>query len=101
MKHLMEWGGLRSPIALLAAVPLMVGGAAARGSERQPVLDPVGFLIRTNYHGWTNSILVSNGRVEAVIVPAIGRVVQFRLAGAEDGPFWENRALGGTKPEPG
>jgi len=100
MKHLMKWGGLRSPIALLAAVPLMVGGAAAQGSGRQPVFDPVGFLIRTNYHGWPNSILVSNGRVEAVIVPAIGRVMQFRFAGEEDGPFWENRALDGKAPDP-
>jgi hypothetical protein len=33
--------------------------------------------------------------VEAAIVPAIGRVMQLRLAGEPDGAFWENRALDG------
>src|SRR5436853_5292704 len=55
---------------------------------------------RANYHQWPDSLILSNGRVEAVIVPAIGRVMQFRFAGEEDGPFWENRALDGIKPEP-
>ena len=58
---------------------------AVRGSEPPEALGPVGYLVRTNYHGWANSILVSNGRVEAVIVPAVGRVMQFRLAGAAGG----------------
>lgn len=62
--------------------------------------EPVGFLVRTNYQGWEESILVSNGRVEAVIVPAIGRVMQFRFAGEEDGPFWENEELFGRAPDP-
>src|SRR5439155_3214657 len=77
----------------------------AQGSERLTsgaarALEPVGFLVHTNYHGWANSILVSNGRVEAIIVPAVGRVMQFRFAGDEDGPFWENRALAGRAPDP-
>jgi hypothetical protein len=62
--------------------------------------DPVGFLVRTNYQGWADSILVSNGRVEAIIVPAIGRVMQFRFAGEADGPFWENDSLFGQAPDP-
>src|SRR6266481_4539376 len=57
-------------------------------------------VLRTNYHGWPDSLLLSNGRVEAIIVPAIGRVMQFRFAGESDGPFWENRALDGIKAEP-
>ncbi len=56
--------------------------------------------MRTNYQGWTDSILVSNGRVEAIIVPAIGRVMQFRFAGESEGPFWENEALYGQSPDP-
>jgi hypothetical protein len=71
-----------------------------RKSAGELAFEPVGFLVRTNYHGWANSILLSNGRVEAVIVPAIGRVMQFRFAGEEDGPFWENRTLDGLKPVP-
>jgi len=33
--------------------------------------------------------------VEAIVVPAIGRVMQFRLAGERDCAFWENGALDG------
>ena len=33
--------------------------------------------------------------MEAVVVPAIGRVMQLRLKGKTEGPFWENRALDG------
>jgi hypothetical protein len=50
---------------------------------------------RISYHGWPDCYLLSNGRVEAVVVPAIGRVMQFRLKGEAEGPFWENRALDG------
>jgi hypothetical protein len=55
---------------------------------------------RIAYHGWSESYLISNGVVEAVVVPAIGRVMQFRLAGEDDGAFWENRALDGQLHEP-
>ncbi|HYE31862.1 MAG TPA: hypothetical protein VEH27_10555 [Methylomirabilota bacterium] len=54
---------------------------------------------RTNYHGWANSILMSNGSAEIIIVPAIGRIMQFRFTGDEDGPFWENRSLDGKAPD--
>lgn len=51
-----------------------------------------------SYHGWPDCYLLSNGSVEAVVVPAIGRVMQLRLAGAAEGTFWENRALYGQLP---
>jgi hypothetical protein len=50
---------------------------------------------RISYHGWSDCYLIANGSVEAVIVPAIGRVMQLRLAGEAEGAFWENRALDG------
>jgi hypothetical protein len=65
-----------------------------------PLREPLGFTVRTNYHGWTNSILVSNGKAEVIIVPSIGRVMQLRFAGETDGPFWENPALFGKAPDP-
>jgi hypothetical protein len=37
--------------------------------------------------------------VEVLIVPAVGRVMQFRFVGEEDGQFWENRAMDGKKPD--
>ena len=51
-------------------------------------------ITRTNYHGWTNCYILGNGKAEVVIVPAIGRVMQFGFVG-EEGVFWENRALDG------
>jgi len=54
---------------------------------------------RADYHGWPDSLIIGNGQVEAVIVPAVGRVMQFRFAG-EAGPWWENRALDGRAPDP-
>ena len=56
-------------------------------------------VTKTNYHGWPDSLVLGNGKVEAVIVPAIGRVMQFRFAGRSEGPFWENRALDGKAPD--
>jgi hypothetical protein len=55
---------------------------------------------KVDYHGWPNSYILSNGRVETVIVPAIGRVLQFKFQGAEAGPFFENRAMDGKHPIP-
>jgi hypothetical protein len=54
----------------------------------------------TNYHGWPNSYLIANESAEIIVVPAIGRVMQFRFAGENDGPFWENRAMDGKFPIP-
>jgi hypothetical protein len=52
----------------------------------------------TNYHSWANSVTVNNGLVEAVIVPTIGRVQQFRFLGDTNGAFWENPSLYGQNP---
>lgn len=50
---------------------------------------------RISYHGWPDCWLLANGRIEAIVVPAIGRVMQLRLKGDAAGTFWENRALDG------
>ena len=52
----------------------------------------------TNYHGWTNSIVMRNRQAEVVIVPAIGRIMQFRFLDQPDGPFWENAGRYGVQP---
>jgi hypothetical protein len=52
-------------------------------------------VTRFPYHGWPGCYLLSNGAVEAVVVPAIGRVMQLRLPHGSSGTVWENRALDG------
>src|SRR5689334_11093934 len=53
---------------------------------------PAVTIARTNYQGWPDSLVLRNSEVEAVVVPAIGRVMQFRFIG-EPGVLWENPAL--------
>ncbi|MEO1432153.1 MAG: DUF4380 domain-containing protein [Cyanobacteria bacterium J06633_8] len=54
-------------------------------------------VTKTNYQGWEDSYILSNSQVEAVIVPAIGRIMQFRLPGGEN-TFWEDSQLYGKLP---
>jgi len=64
--------------------------ALAAGSvQGQTVNTPIAEVF-TNYHGWSNSVSVNNGMVEAVIVPTVGRVQQFRFVGDTNGVLWEN-----------
>jgi hypothetical protein len=55
-----------------------------------------------NHRGWTDAIVLRNAVVEVVVVPSVGRVMQFRFVGETDGPFWENDKLAGQPmpPEP-
>jgi hypothetical protein len=57
-------------------------------------------ITKTNYHGWSDCYVIANEKVEAVVVPANGRVMQFRFVGENEGPFWENRATDGKSPIP-
>jgi hypothetical protein len=50
---------------------------------------------RIAYHGWPDCFRIQNGSVEAIVVAAVGRVMQLRLLGDAAGTFWENRALDG------
>lgn len=56
--------------------------------------------IRVGPHfGWERAFTISNGKAEAVIVPAVGRILQFQFI-SQPGPFWEDTALRGSKPDP-
>ena len=51
-------------------------------------------IVRTNYHGWADSLYLNNGQVEVVVAPCIGRIMRLGFAGAEN-VLWENRSLEG------
>ncbi len=53
----------------------------------------------TNHHGWADALLLNNGKVEAVVVPSVGRVMQFHFVG-EGNIFWENDKLQGKPADP-
>ncbi|MGB3636138.1 MAG: DUF4380 domain-containing protein [Rivularia sp. (in: cyanobacteria)] len=54
-------------------------------------------VTKTNYQGWEDSYILSNSQVEAIIVPEIGRIMQFRFEGGEN-TFWEDSQLYGKTP---
>jgi hypothetical protein len=54
-------------------------------------------VTKTNYQGWRDSYILSNGQVEAVVVPNVGRIMQFRFKGGEN-TFWENPLVYGKAP---
>ncbi|MGD0734584.1 MAG: hypothetical protein ABR976_05525 [Terracidiphilus sp.] len=64
-------------------------------SAVESIHETVNSIVRINWHGWQDCYLMSNGSLEAIVVPAIGRVMQLRLAGDSTGTLWENRALDG------
>ena len=76
-----------------SGIVLLIALAAA-SVHGQTVSAPITEVV-TNYHGWDNSVSLNNGVVEAVIVPTVGRVQQFRFVGDTNGALWENpRTLG-------
>jgi len=54
------------------------------------------------HRGWNDAIILRNAAVEVVVVPSVGRMMQFRFVGENEGPFWENEKLAGQPmpPEP-
>jgi len=83
----------RCPVIVLGIMAVFSGGALM-SQPAQPATPSAGAranrpttAVVTNYHGWTKAILLSNGRVEALIGSEAGRVMQFRFAGGADGPF--------------
>lgn len=78
---------------LLRLAPLQE--PAGRGPARRA---PIQIRIGPSF-GWDRSLTMDNGQVEVVVVPAIGRVMQFRRFG-EASPFWEDPALRGKPADP-
>lgn len=78
---------MKRRVLLLLLVALFSWQVPAQTTKRMTVTPK-------EYNGWKDALIVSNGSVEAVIVPSIGRVMQFRFVG-EEGVFWENPAVAG------
>jgi hypothetical protein len=87
----------RRRLAVLLPLFLLLTSWYATGQKAQKAQQGIQTI---TYHGWPDSLVMSNGVVEVVIVPAIGRVMQFRYAGEDRGPFFENRDLDGKAPDP-
>jgi hypothetical protein len=73
-------------------MPLCVAG----NSKNKPGSAGGVTVTRSNFHGW-KAIVLRNRTAEVVIVPGIGRVMEFNLVDDEGrtipGPFWSNPAV--------
>jgi len=78
-----------------ALPPSSVRAGAAPAPPNKLVLAPS----LVTYRGWTNAVLLRNRFAEVIIVPTVGRVMQFRFIGDEEGPFWENAEFYGKAPD--
>lgn len=54
---------------------------------------------RVTYRGWADSWRLSNGTVDLVFVPKVGRIMRFGRIGGPN-VLWENEALVGKDPDP-
>ncbi|PYX54211.1 MAG: hypothetical protein DMG73_19425, partial [Acidobacteria bacterium] len=61
------------------AAPATQFQSKTRDNARHQVSEYQVSVTNVTYHGWPNSLILSNGKVEVVVVPAIGRVMQFRF----------------------
>ncbi|HEU4753793.1 MAG TPA: DUF4380 domain-containing protein [Armatimonadota bacterium] len=78
----------------LIAAGLLAAALAAAGSGKAAVT-----VETVEYHGWPGAYRLSNGSVELVLVPQIGRIMRYGYAG-ERNVLWENPAVAGKTVAP-
>jgi hypothetical protein len=83
---------------LVFGSPFALNGQTAPSPHRYASKPRVS-VAKISYHGWPRSYVLSNGVVEVIIVPQVGRVMQYHFVG-EDPIFWENPMLYGKSPDP-
>lgn len=77
--------------ACLALLPLATHAAPKKAGTPQPVT-----VTHLTWHGWPGSLRLSNGVVEAVVVPDIGRIMAFQFVGRpETNPIFLNKEWDG------
>lgn len=85
--------------ACLVLLPLAVHAAPKKAAPPRYVT-----VTRLTWHGWSGSVRLSNGIVEAVVVPTIGRIMSFQFVGhPETNPIfvnkeWESKTIADADP---
>ena len=85
---------------ILTVIAIGLSSMPTIAAESLPTAPSATSIRRAAYQGWPNAIILGNGLVEAVIVPEVGRILQFRFAGEAEGPVWVNPALAGRVRDP-
>jgi hypothetical protein len=84
---------------LLSFLAVPLSGQTSHSARHGRASKPRVSVAKVSYHGWPHAYVLTNGTVEVVVVPEVGRVMQFHFVG-EDPVFWENPALYGKTPDP-
>ena len=71
-----------------------IGWALGRVADRGGAAQAAVTVSQGEYHGWTGAYRLSNGTVDLVFVPQIGRIMRYGYVG-ERNVLWENPALAG------
>lgn len=82
----------------VAQIPLATAPAKSCCSAAAP--PPVAPILPSEFLGWTNALRLENDQVEAVVVPAIGRLIHFAPRDGQS-PLRLERALQGRPPSEG
>jgi hypothetical protein len=82
-------------LAVLVALDFACASPRSGSTPVRGVHHDVGKVESVDYHGWPAQAL-RNGRVEVVVVPAIGRLMSFGFAGdgGASNPLWRHGQLG-------
>lgn len=81
--------------------PAQFSGAGNPAVElEEPLIQssPAVSVTEVNWRGWVGCYRLANAVMEAIVVPAIGRVMDLRRIGDDEGTFWQNRSLDGRLP---
>ena len=74
-----------------AAIGLANGAPAQARSPVRPHASSAVTVTRLTYKGWKDCACVSNGVVEAIVIPQIGRIMAFQFVGhPESSPIFTN-----------
>ncbi len=77
-----------------AAFGLASGAPVEARSPLRPHTSSAVTVTRLTYHGWRDCARISNGLVEAIVVPQIGRILAFQFVGhPESSPIFTNPDL--------
>ncbi len=74
---------------LIMLSSLLVGGCAGGQSQ----------VKRVAFMGWPEAYALSNGQIEVVVVPEVGRIMSIAPVGGEN-VLWVNETVAGKPPEP-
>jgi hypothetical protein len=83
----------RTRVALLGIFALCLPLSAQKDAPARHASKPRVSVAKVSYHGWPHSYLLTNDIAEVVVVPDVGRVMQFHFVG-------ENHTLYGKSPDP-